>query len=159
MLDEPDFPARQRPVAVTVPLAGQPASFWLAALACVAVIVGAVGPWMSAFGFPSISGTSLHGGREVAVGAVGLAMLALHGLRGYRLPLVVASLAGAIGAIGAASGLHQISRDGAVDVLGYTYRYLHPSWGLYLVLAGGIVLACAASILSWGTWRSSRKTH
>jgi hypothetical protein len=159
MLDDREFPRRQRPVAVTVPFAGQPASFWLAALAALAVIVGAVGPWMSAFGFPSISGTSLHGGREVVVGAVGLAMLALHGLRGYRLPLVMAALAGTIGALGAASGLHKISTDGAVTLFGYTYRYLHPSWGLYLVLAGGVALACFASILAWSTWRSSRTTR
>jgi hypothetical protein len=158
MLDDREFPGRQRPVPVTVPFAGQPASFWLAALASLAVIIGAVGPWMSAFGFPSVSGTSFHGDREVAVGAIGLAMLAIHGLRGFRLPLVVAALAGVIGALGAASGLHKISTDGAVTVLGYTYRYLHPSWGLYLVLAGGIVLACSASILAWGTWRPSRTT-
>jgi hypothetical protein len=120
------------------------------------IIIGGVGPWATtAYTSISISGTSMHGWREVAVGALGLVMLGLHLVRRGRLPLLVAAVAGALGAMGAVASLDKINSDGAVTVFGLQYRYVNPAWGLYLVLAGAIVLALSASALAW---RVSRVT-
>jgi len=148
-------PPRQRP-EIAAALAAQPASLWFASLASLAMIVGGVGPWATAWGFLSLSGTSMHGWRAVFAGVVGLAMIGLHQLRGRRIPLVVAGVAGALGAIQAIGTLGQINSGGAVTVLGQEYRYVEPAWGLYLVLVGGIVLACAASVLAWRASRATR---
>jgi hypothetical protein len=144
----PSAPPRQRPT-VAAAFAGQPASFWLASLASLGIIIGGVGPWATAFGFMSLSGTSMHGWRAVIAGVVGLAMLGLHQVRGARLPLVVAGVAGALCAIEAISTLAAIQSDGAITVLGQQYRYVDAAWGLYLVLAGAIALVCSASVLAW----------
>jgi hypothetical protein len=141
-------PPSQRPT-IAAALAAQPASFWLASLAALGIIIGGVGPWATAFGFVSLSGTSMHGWRAVTVGAVALAMLALHQLRAGRLTLIVAAVAGALGAIQAISTLDTIHSDGAMTVLGQQYRYLDPAWGLYLVLLAAVTLAGAASALAW----------
>jgi hypothetical protein len=140
---------------VAPPFAGQPVSCWVVALASISMIVGGVGPWATAYNFVSISGTSMHGWREVAIGAAGLAMLALYLVRGTRLALVVAGAAGALGAAGAIAALSKISSDGAVTVLGVQYRFVDAAWGLYLVLAGAIALVLSASALAW---RASRPT-
>jgi hypothetical protein len=148
-------PRQSTPRAVAAPLARQPASFWCASLASLAIIIGGVGPWATAFGFVSLSGTGMHGWREVMVGVVGLAMLVLHQLLGARLPLIVASVAGAFGAFGAIAAVTKIRSGGAVTVLGQQYRYLDPAWGLYLVLAGALALLCSASALAWRASRAA----
>ena len=134
--------------------AGRPASYWVACLASLAMIVGGVGPWATAFGFISVDGTRLHGWNEVALGVAGLLMLVVHWVRGARLPLIVAAGAGAIGAMQAAATVSKLGSDGTLTVLGVQYRYLDPAWGLYLVLGGGIALACAATL----AWRAARTT-
>jgi hypothetical protein len=146
--DRDSVSPRQR-LEIATAFTGQPASFWLATLASLGLIVGGVGPWATAFGWLSLSGTSMHGWRSVMVGVAGLAMLGLHQLRGARLPLIVAGVAGALGAMLAIATLGEISSSGAVTVLGQQYRYLDPAWGLYLVLASAITLVCSASALAW----------
>jgi hypothetical protein len=141
-------PPPQRPT-IAAALAGQPASFWVASVASLGIIIGGVGPWATAFGFVSLSGTSMHGWRAVILGAAGLAMLALYQLRAGRLAPIFAAVAGALGAIQAISTLDAIHSGGAITVLGQQYRYLEPAWGLYLVLLGAIALACSASALAW----------
>jgi hypothetical protein len=127
---------------------GQPASFWLAALASMCMIIGGVGPWATAFTLMSLSGTSMEGWREVIAGIVALGMLGLYQLLGARLPLIVAGIAGALGAMQALATLGRIHSGGAVNVLGQQYRYLDAAWGLYLVLAGAIALLCCAVALA-----------
>jgi hypothetical protein len=127
---------------------GQPASFWGAALAALCVVIGGVGPWATAFGVMSLSGTSMEGWREVIAGIVALAMLGLYQLLGARLPLILAGIAGALGAMQALATLARIHSGGAVTVLGQQYRYLDAAWGLYLVLAGAIALVCCAVALA-----------
>jgi hypothetical protein len=134
----------------------QPISFWVAALASIGMIIGGVGPWATAYTLVSISGTSMHGWREVEVGALGLAMLGLHLVRGGRIPLLVAAVAGALGAMQAVASLDKIQSGGAVTVFGYHYRFLDPAWGLYLVLAGAIALVVSASALAWRVSRATR---
>ncbi|HYZ29870.1 MAG TPA: hypothetical protein VE570_12485 [Thermoleophilaceae bacterium] len=150
MSGQPTATARQR--TETTALAGQPASFWVAALACLAMIIGGVAQWATAFSFISVSGTSMHGWSEVAAGIAGLALLGLHLLRGVRLALIGAAVAGVLGVIQAVATLMKIGSDGAMTVLGYQYRYLEPAWGLYLVLTAATVLACSAAL----AWRAAR---
>jgi hypothetical protein len=133
----------------------QPASFWLASLASLGMIIGGVGPWATQFGLLSLSGTSMHGWNAVMAGVVGLAMLGLHQVRAARLPLIVAGVAGALGAMQAIAALSKIHSGGAVTVFGQQYRFLEPAWGLYLVLAAAIVLACSASALAWRASRAA----
>jgi hypothetical protein len=143
-------------MVVAAALTTLPTTFWLAWLASLGLIIGGVGPWATAFGFMSLSGTSMHGWREVTAGLVGLAMLGVYQLLGARLPLVVAGVMGALGAIQALATLSRLSSGGAVTVLGQQYRYVEPAWGLYLVLVGAIVLVCSTSVLAWRVSRPPR---
>src|ERR1700761_2479851 len=131
-----------------------PASFWVASLGSLAVIIGGVGPWATWLNSVAISGTSLHGWREVAVGAVGLALLWLYQWGGWLLPAILAALVGIVGLVGAIDTIHTVTNAGAVSLFGVTYRYLGVAWGLYLVLAGAIVLALSASVLAWSGARA-----
>jgi hypothetical protein len=150
----PASPWQHRGFAPALP--GQPLSFWLAALASLGIMIGGVAPWATAYNLVSISGTSMHGWREVEVGALGLVMLALHLVRRGRLPLLVAAVAGALGAIQAVATLNKINSGGAVTVFAFHYRYLDPAWGLYLVLAASIALVFSASVLAWRVSRATR---
>jgi hypothetical protein len=136
-------------------LAHQPGSFWAASLASLGVIIGGVGPWATYLNYVSISGTSMHGWREVAVGAIALVMLGLYHFRGWRTPLIVAGILGALGLIGAIEELHNITNGGAVTVFGVTYRYMTADWGLYLVLVGTLVLLLASLVLVLRAFGSS----
>jgi hypothetical protein len=155
MLDDRELEARQR---MTMPAAFpvDPVCFWLAALSALGVIIGAVGPWATAWGLAPLSGTGMHRWREVAVGVVALALLAVHRWRGRPLALVLAAIDGTVGAAGAAVALSKINANGALTVFGFHYRFLSPAWGVYLVLGGGIVLAGCASVLAWRALRSAR---
>jgi hypothetical protein len=145
MSDQPGTGAPPRAQAVTV-VAGRPASFWLAGAACILLIVGGFAPWATAFGYASLSGTSMHGWREVSAGAIGLVLLALHFWRGKRLPLIAAAALGVLGAVLALATLHDLRANGAVTVLFWQYRYVTPAWGLYVTLVGALALAvCAAA--------------
>jgi hypothetical protein len=135
--------------------AGQPAGFWVAALAALGMIIGGVGPWATEFNVLSISGTSMHGWRAVAAGGFALAMLGLHLVRGARLPLLAAAVAGALGALLATAALSKISSGGAVSVLGVQYRYMDAAWGLYLVLVAAVTLLVSASGLAWRRTRAT----
>ena len=148
MLNDRELEARQRvmvPAAFPVDLV----CFWLAALSALGVIIGAVGPWATAWGVAPLSGTGMHGWREVAVGVVALALLAVHPRcrRGRPLALILTAIDGTIGAAGAAEALSKINANGALLVFGFHYRFLSPAWGVYLVLGGGIVLAGCGSVL------------
>jgi hypothetical protein len=121
-------------------------------MACLAIVIGSVAPWSMAYGFMSFSGTRMHGWNEIGVAGLGLAMLGAHRMLEARLPLLVAAVAGALGAIQAVGTLTKIGSDGSVTVFGIQYRFLDPAWGLYLVLAGTIALACSAAL----TWLAAR---
>jgi hypothetical protein len=125
-------------------------------LASLSAIIGGVAPWATVWNFMSISGTSMHGWREVGVGVVGLVMLGLYQLRGARIPLIIAAIAGALGAALAITTLSKIMSGGAMTVLGVEYRYMDAAWGLYLVLVGTISLVVSTSVLAW---RAFRATH
>jgi hypothetical protein len=135
--------------------ATQPASFWVASVASLGVIIGGVGPWATYLNYVSISGTSMHGWRDVALGAIALVMLGCFQLRGWRTPLIVAGILGAVGVIGAIQSLNSIADGGAVTVFGVTYRYMSAAWGIYLVLVGTLVLFLATVVLAGRTFRGS----
>ena len=140
------------PAAVKV----ESAWFWLAAASALAVIIGAVGPWTTAWGVVELSGTGMHGWREVAIGASALALLGVHRVRGGALELVLAAVSGVIGATGAGVALSKINANDTLSVLGFHYTFLHPAWGIYLVLGGASLLVCCASALAWRTARRRR---
>jgi hypothetical protein len=123
-------------------------------LASLAIIVGGVGPWATYLHYVSISGTSMEGWREVAVGAIALGLLGIHQLRGWRLPVLVVAILAVLGVIGAIEDLNSITSGGALTVFGLTYRYLNAAWGIYLVLAGTIILALSAFALLWDAVRA-----
>jgi hypothetical protein len=148
-------PPRQD-VRVSSSFPAQPASFWVASLASLTVIIGGVGPWATWLNSVSISGTSMHGWREVGVGVVGLVMLGLYQMSGRRLPLIVAGIAGVLGLIGAIEALNKILTDGAVTVFGIQYRYLDAAWGIYFVLVGTFVLVLCTVALGWRDLRAMR---
>jgi hypothetical protein len=143
-------------VGVSASWASPPASFWVASLASLAVIIGGVGPWATWLNSVSISGTSMHGWREVAVGVVGLATLRLYRLRGGRLPLIVTGIVGSLGLIGGMAALNTILTNGAVNVFGFQYRYLDAAWGIYLVLVGTGTLVLSVAALAWRDCRARR---
>jgi hypothetical protein len=145
--------ARPRAAGSGLPALKQPVSFWLASLASLAVIVGGVGPWATYLNYVSISGTSMHGWREVAVGGLVLVLLATYQVRGWRLPALAAALLGVLGVLGAIEDLHAITSGGTVTVFGVSYRLLSPAWGIYLVLVGTATIAVSAFALLWGGFR------
>lgn len=149
---------QQPPSAGAGALATQPASFWIGGLASIGAIIGGVGPWATLVSFYSISGTSMHGWREVGVGAVALVMLAWHRLRGALLPLLVTGVAGALGATLALTMWSKINSGGAVTVLGVEYRYLDPAWGLYLVLVSTITLVVCSFMLALRVFREIQQS-
>lgn len=136
-----------RTARTSAPPLKEPASFWVASLASLGVIVGGVGPWATYANYFSISGTSIHGWREVAVGAIALVLLATYRSRGWRLSVLAAAILGVLGVIGAIEELSSIESGGAITVFGITYRYLTASWGIYVVIAGTIILTLSASAL------------
>jgi hypothetical protein len=145
-------PPRQN-VRIGAAFAGQPASFWVASWASLGVIIGGVGPWATYLNSVSVSGTSMHGWREVGVGVVGLVMLGLYQVRGGRIPLIVAGVVGALGLIGGFVALNKIVTGGAVTVFGVQYRYMDAAWGIYLVLAATATLLVCAGALAWRDFR------
>jgi hypothetical protein len=155
MLDDRELDAPQ-PITMPVAVKVEPVCFWLAVASALGVIIGAVGPWTTAWGVVPVSGTGMHGWREVAVGVVALALLAVHRRRGRALELLLVAIDGAIGASGAAVALSKINANDTLTVLGFHYTFLDPAWGIYLVLGGAIVLVCCASTLVWRINRSTR---
>lgn len=154
MLDDRDLDAPP-PITIPAALRLESACFWLATAGALSVIIGAVGPWATAWGFAPLSGTAMHGWREVAVGAVALALLGLHRLRGGALPLALVAVDGVVGASGAAVALSKINAHDTLSVLGFHYTFLDPAWGIYLVLGASIALTCGAATLAWRTRRRS----
>jgi hypothetical protein len=131
------------------PALNPPATFWVASIASLGVIVGGVGPWATYLNYVSISGTSMQGWREVAVGVIALVLLGIYQVRGWRVPVLLAAILGLLGVIGAIEALHGITSGGAITVFGITYRYLTAAWGIYLVLVGTIILTLSTSALLW----------
>jgi hypothetical protein len=83
-----------------------------------------------------------------------LASLGLYRIRGWRPTLLVACVFAVLGLIGTIDARHDISSRGALTVFGITYRYLGAAWGLYLVMAGTIVMTLSVASLTWRAFRS-----
>src|SRR5262245_28102376 len=120
MLDNP------APATIPATIKVEPLCFWLAAASALGVIVGAVGPWTTAWGSLPLSGTAMHGWREVAVGVVALALLAVHLRRRRSLELVLVAVDGMVGASGAAVALSKIQAHDTLSILGFHYTFLNP---------------------------------
>lgn len=149
MLYDPD--ARSTPAAASK---ADEACLWLAAAGAIGVIVGAVGPWATAWGVARLSGTDMHGLREVAVGALALLLLAAYRWSGRPVALLLVAIDGAIGAAGAAAALAKIEANDTLTFLGFSYTFLRPAWGLYVVLLSAVVVSAGAATLAWRTRRA-----
>jgi hypothetical protein len=158
MSDTPELEARP-PLRIAAVPSLDGVCFWLATASALSVIIGAVGPWTTAWGLVPVSGTGMHGWREVTVGALALALLAVHHRRRGMLELLAAALTGLVGATGALVALSQIDDHDSFTVLGLHYTFLRPAWGVYAVLIGALTLAACASLLAWRTTYSSRSTR
>ena len=155
MLDDRELDGPE-PIRLRAAVKVDPLCFWLAVAGALGVIIGAVGPWTTAWGVVPVSGTGMHGWREVAIGVVALALLAIHRRRGRALELLLVAVDGTIGASGAAVALAKINANDTLSVLGFHYTFLDPAWGIYLVLGSAIVLTGCASTLAWRGRRRRR---
>lgn len=129
--------------------AGDRLFHWLAAAGAVGVIAGAIGPWATAWGVAEISGTSMRGWPEVALGVVALVLLELHRWREGILVPALATLTGALCAAGAGATFAEINTHDTLTILGFRYTYVEPAWGLYLAMGGALVLCGGAAALVW----------
>ena len=120
----------------------------LAGLACVLLIVGAVGTWqvadVSAFGVNvHASATGVENGSDGPI-VIGMAVIAAIMLLCYLLvpgkPMWAAIVALVIGALAVLTTVAD-----TIDVANHTYR--SPGWGLYLDLAAAIALTAATALL------------
>jgi hypothetical protein len=128
-------------------VADQAQSWWVAAIASVAMIIGGFGPWATALGFVSVNGTQGDGWLVIAAGVAGLLLLwaEARSRQGGGL-LLAAGLAGAGGAAVAIYYLAQIeSAQG--ELFGEDVDLIDPAWGLYASILGGATLVVAAFVL------------
>jgi hypothetical protein len=145
--------AADRRSLVPETLAASAAAFWLAILGSLGMIVGGLAPWATAFTFQSLSGTRMHGWRDVACGVLAVIMLGAYHVRPTRVPLIGAAVIGALGAIGAIMVWSKIQSGGVYTFFAVQYRYVNPAWGLYLVIGSALILCFTASALAWRTGR------
>jgi hypothetical protein len=155
MFDERELEAPPQRMPLPAAIKPDTVYLWLAAASALGVIIGAVGPWASAWGVVQLSGTEMHGWREVAIGVIALALLAVFRWRGGALVLVLVAVDGWIGAAGATSAIAKINEHATLTILGFRYTFLTPAWGLYLVFGASLALACCASALAWRTRRAA----
>jgi hypothetical protein len=122
----------------------QPKSFWWLLLSATAMVLGGLGPWATAFGALSVSGTSGDGWLLIAGGAVAVALTVVHVRRQGRArwPMIVVGLIGSGCAIAAIIDLGDIASatDGS-DLLGDA---VSPGWGIWLSVASSASLALAS---------------
>jgi hypothetical protein len=141
--------AHQQPQALP-PQGPFPAAFWVTIVALVGMVVGAVGPWVTA---PGISATGTTGGRDgsvVLVAAVISAILVvLYATKRTRDGCLVAVVViGIISTIICIADVADISnKSDEFPGVG-----LSAGWGIYIALAGSAVAALAALV----TWRAAR---
>lgn len=96
------------------------------------LIVGAFGPWASLFGI-SASGMDGDGAITLALAAIVAALLIRAHIRGGTVPLAALLVPGLIALV--------IS---IIDILDVSDKDVDVGWGLWMTLAGSIVLLAAA---------------
>ena len=108
-------------------------------------VVGSFTPWAIS-GDEMVSGTSQYGAATLALGLAGAALLALPYLKGaeavpFRLAALGAVLCGALAGVAVSYDIADVSR--LVRLRG-EHLGASPAFGLYVTLAGAILLALGA---------------
>jgi hypothetical protein len=122
-------------------LAEQPSAFWLSVLAALLMIVGGLGPWASALGIVSVSGTRAEDGWVViAVAGLGLAAVWSRMLRESLSAAIAAVICGLIGAVVSGIDLHKLARAGASSssFFGRQVQLVQVEWGIYLAVGASV---------------------
>jgi len=128
----------------------QPKTFWWLLGSAALMIVGGFGPWATAFGGLSVSGTNGDGGFLIVGGVLAVALTIRHATRNGDAwwPMIVATVIGVICVIVAIVDLASISsitEDN--ELLG---DVLDPGWGLWMsvVAAGSLALASLTALVT-----------
>jgi len=125
------------------------------------ICVGSLGPWAEGLG-QTAPGTDMDGPYMLGLALVALGALWVFAATGKQWPVAVTLLLGiAVAVIGVIdfadiNDTTELVRDlsagedllGALEVQANADQLRDPAWGIYLVIAGGIVLA-VASIVAW----------
>ena len=112
-------------------------------LACVATVIGAIGPWQTTF-LVDLAGTDGDGVLTLVLGSLaGLLLLTKQPGSGW---LALAGVLAGIGAVVAAYDLVQILNS-EQEVFGQQVELVHPGWGLWLTIVASIALAVASAAL------------
>lgn len=97
-----------------------------------AVIIGSIGPWATT-PLSSVAGTSGDGVMTIAAAALGLITLAIGWMPFARVFAVAAAAIGVYDAV----HIHQKAQQ----VVAFGVQIAHVGWGVYVVIAGGVIAA------------------
>lgn len=112
-------------------------------LACVATVVGAIGPWQTTF-LVDLAGTDGDDVITLVLGSLaGLLLLTKGPGSGW---LAFAGVLAGIGAVVAAYDLVQILNS-EQEIFGQQVELVRPGWGLWLTLVASIALTAASAAL------------
>jgi hypothetical protein len=110
------------------------------------MVIGSFGPWARALGIVSVSGTDGDGWIVIGAGVVAAIALVRQAGTRTRRPYIVAALAGALGIVVTGVDLAELSDKGSADLFGETLHLVEPAWGIYVALAGSIVVTGLAML-------------
>lgn len=128
-------------------------------IGAVMICIGSLGPWAEGLG-QTVPGTDMDGPYMLALALIALGALWVFAATGKQWPAAVTLLLGiAVAAIGVIdfadiNDTTELMRDlsagedllGALEVQANADQLRDPAWGIYLVIAGGIVLAVASAV-------------
>lgn len=133
---------------------------WIAIAGAVVIAVGSLGPWAKALG-QTMAGTEADGVITLVLAALALAVLWVVGSTTKAWPALVALLIGlAVLTTGVIDYIDindttELVRDlaeeeddllGALRIQANADTLRNPAWGIYLVIAGGVVVAVASAV-------------
>lgn len=117
-------------------------AYWVAALSVVAMVVGSIGPWITA-GDQSVDGTSRDGALIITLAVVVAILLGVYRAYGQRGVLIAAAVVGAIGTITCIADLIDIHNKSNTSQQ-LDGPALNAGWGIYVALAGCVILAISS---------------
>jgi hypothetical protein len=147
-------PADREPAAIGATLTGLPLSLQGVFLGIAVILAGCIGPWVSVGdgslvgGQASRRGLAFTDGKMIVAAALGAGFVAWRSHRsGETVFPWLASVLGVFCAAGGALELHQVKSSfdaldgGGPALTKLVGSFLHIGWGLYVVIAGGLIVA------------------